>query len=627
MSIRVLGKHIGRHRRVDRRLRRHRKRAVVAAQVAIVLVVLLGMAALTIDVGALYNARADLQRTADAAALASAAMLAEYGHDYSPAELAEEAAVRYVEDNPILGDTITIDRYTDITFGQVTYDVDEEDYVFTEVDPEVTPADAVKIRVRLTEDSPNGAVPLFFAQILGIEHMEMTAEATAVMVPRDIAVVADLSGSHNDDSEFRHYKITDINIHEVWDFFPGGQGDIGGCWDPEDIPPEWLDEFGVASQAAGPAWGYMKRMGFGTEAITAEYDPTADTGLVELERSQDWNNPQVEQYLSDLGYIPSEIDALMDSWKDDDGSYPAWPYRPAMALGLAYWNSGHPPDPETGEPAFWEKRGVDPDDTGNGNDWICSSETQWVETFGDRTIDQSRSIWTEYINSYMNKTNTQLYKANHDFKYRFGVKTFINFLMEKRMHHSRTPEFAGVPAQPMQAVKEAVTVMMDIIVELDTDDMTSLEIYGTTGRHEIDLTRDYSLVSERLNEMQASHYDNCTCMGAGLERAIEELNSERARGASRKMIILLTDGNANVGKGGLSATAYALQQAEIAAEQGFRIFCVSVGANSNQVLMQQIADIGNGEHFHAEGSIDQYSDDLADIFRRLGGKRPVELIE
>ena len=42
--------------------------------------------------------------------------------------------------------------------------------------------------------------------------------------------------------------------------------------------------------------------------------------------------------------------------------------------------------------------------------------------------------------------------------------------------------------------------------------------------------------------------------------------------------------------------------------------------------MQEIADIGHGEHFHAEGSMEQYSQRLASIFQRLGGKRPVELI-
>ena len=50
----------------------NRRRAVVAIQVGVASVALLGFAALTVDLGTLYNARADLQRTADAAALAGA---------------------------------------------------------------------------------------------------------------------------------------------------------------------------------------------------------------------------------------------------------------------------------------------------------------------------------------------------------------------------------------------------------------------------------------------------------------------------------------------------------------------------------------------------------------------------
>jgi Mg-chelatase subunit ChlD len=121
-------------------------------------------------------------------------------------------------------------------------------------------------------------------------------------------------------------------------------------------------------------------------------------------------------------------------------------------------------------------------------------------------------------------------------------------------------------------------------------------------------------------------------MGGGLERAIEELSSSRVRGMSIKMIILLTDGQANVTADGETGNysggaAYALEQAQLAADAGLRIFAVSVGAGADQSLMQQIADIGHGEHFHAGGSTDQYSQQLADIFRRLGGTRPVELIQ
>lgn len=43
-------------------------------------------------------------------------------------------------------------------------------------------------------------------------------------------------------------------------------------------------------------------------------------------------------------------------------------------------------------------------------------------------------------------------------------------------------------------------------------------------------------------------------------------------------------------------------------------------------LMQQVAEIAQGEHFHAEGSIEEYSSQLQDIFERIGGNPQVELI-
>ena len=43
--------------------------------------------------------------------------------------------------------------------------------------------------------------------------------------------------------------------------------------------------------------------------------------------------------------------------------------------------------------------------------------------------------------------------------------------------------------------------------------------------------------------------------------------------------------------------------------------------------MQEIAQIGKAEHFQAEGSVEEYSAQLEEIFRKLGGKRPVVLIE
>jgi Flp pilus assembly protein TadG len=701
------------HRRGRRDTRR---RAVVAVQVAVALLILLGFAALTVDVGLMYNNRADLQRTADAAAHAAAARLADWSEG-PPIEFARQAAVDYVSVNKVFGQNISVDEFLDVEFGHVTYDVDLNEYVW--YDDEEIP-NAVRVVVRKSEASGNDPVNLIFAQVLGFSTQDVLAKATAMMVPRDMCIVADLSGSHTDDSEFAHANSTQINIQDVWAAFPAqassvlvddagyesevevqdngdgtvfvnisltSDGDEGtpalshfcvglpedawsmaeatasssGGWpvetgtDPktgvsglkydetelgEDgvvetatfsfmVPEDALGQMVLGTKSGNGSakvvhqvslhavWGRMNTWGL---PVDDYYEPEDDPGLHYLPYDQKWSDSELETYLYDVGYCASEVYGLTHCDFDPDG---AWKYRVAVALGLAHWNSGHPG-------GLWERRGVPPSQTGNGNNFVGSSEIDWQVTFGDRSLNDSRSVFYAYIDR-TKSTSSGAYRYDHGFRYRFGLKGFINYLLESRPEHHNTPELADTPTQPMQAVKDATGFLTSLITQLQTDDKLSLEIYGTTARHEVDLTYSYSDVFDRLNAMQAGHYDTWTNMGGGLERAIEELDA-RGRSTSRKMIILLTDGYANVNRqGGAGDYAggrnYALEVAQEAADLGIVIFAVSVGTNCDQSLMDQIADIGHGEHFHAEGSIEEYSAQLAEYFQILGGRRPIELIE
>lgn len=597
-----------------------RKRAVVVVQVAVLMVVLLGFAVLTVDVGALYNNKTDLQRTADAAALAAAARLVDYGAGEDPIVLARETALDYTVRNPVFGNSVTIDTDTDVVFGRAVYSSATGQYSFTPTD--VAP-DAVRVRVRKTNDSANGAVTLFFARIFGHDSTEMTAEALAAAMPRDIAVVADLSASHTDDSEFRNHRITTINMYDVWDDLPGGADDVAAC-DGVVCGSGQVCSGGSCVAVGpgahpGPAWGYMNNLGFGTQTVNASYNPTTDSGLVRLPYNSNWNVATLNTYMQSRGYNLAERNAINSSANDSGGGYAN---RVAIALGLAEWNSGI-------AGGRWTLVGGTP---GNNNTMVGSNEMVWTQGIFGLSPSASSGIWLDYIDNYVRQTGNEMYSSNSSLRYRYGIKTFVNYLLEKRPSNSQTPALANTHTQPMQAVKDAVTYLTTTIADLDTDDQISLEIYGTTARHEVNLTKDHWLVSNRLNEMQAGHYDSWTNMGGGIAKGIQELTSSRARATARKVIILLTDGNANVTASGQTnnvsgGNAYALQQAQVAANLGIRIFAVSVGADSNAELMQQIADITNGEHFHAEGSINEYSAQLAEIFGRLAGRRPVELIQ
>ncbi|MCO6437907.1 MAG: VWA domain-containing protein [Phycisphaerae bacterium] len=616
--------------------RRHRadkkrRRGVVAVQVLVLLVVLLGCAALSVDVGLMYNAKADLQRAADAAALAAAEALADYG-DLDPIELARSRAQEIVEENPVLSKSITLES-SDVVVGRAVYDANSNTYTFQ---PGNFLPDAVRITVRMESGSVNGALPLYFASVFGKHSTGLTASATAMMVPRDIAVVADLSGSHTDDSELPN---PDNNLFEVWDALSvlAGRHGVDGV-----SPPPVRDPFSApvmpgtgpvgpggggadpgvddVGGQVGPTWGWLYYWG---NEINDSYDPATDPGLAYLPKGSSWNgNANLKNWLAAQGYSSSEINALVsssyDSSKDSWGQY-GWTVRTAVALGLARWDSG-----KSG--GLWNSIPADQRKYGDGNNQPESSELTWLVDYPFES-----GSWNDWIYNYVRSNSTAMYQADSAYRYRFGLKTFMNYLLERQPAHDQTSDLADTPTQPMQAVKDSVQHMTELLTTLGTNDQVSLEIYGTTARHEVDLTTDVEQVSNRLNEMQAGHYDSYTNMGGGIERAIEELNSARARSNARKVILLLTDGNANINQWGNYSTsggeAYAKYAAQQAVAQGIRIYAVSVGLGADVDTMAEIAGYSGTEPFHASGSISEYSAQLDQIFQELGGARPVALIE
>ncbi|MCP4248856.1 MAG: VWA domain-containing protein [bacterium] len=606
-----------------------RRRAVVAAQVAILLTVLMGFAALTVDVGAIYNAGAEAQRAADSAAMAATSMLGQTGVTL---EMARDEACTYAQANSLFGKPLQLDPNVDIEFGQAIYDEQTNSYTFV---PTTSIPDAVKVTVRLSDSSPNGPLPLYFAGIFGKSATDVSKQAIAMMVPRDIAVVADLSGSMNDDSELRNVHNTPINLDKVWAALPlsAGKGGVLNGSDPgapgaptagdlqpatgPGLPghvggnPNANNEPYADSEDHGPRWGWMTT--WGTELIPSVYDPVTDTGLASIPRYSTTTDPDVIQNLAESGYTSAEQAALLSS--ANDSSSTDYRNRVKVLLGLAGWQSG--------------KSGGKYSSGGNGNDTVGSSElTQTVAyPFG--------GTWDGYLDYVKGSSN--MTGGDSDFKYRYGLKTFTNYLLESKYTFANTPELADTPAQPIHAVKEAVAHMAELVYNLDTLDQFSLEIYGSSVKHEVDLDLSgnpftFFEASERLSEMQAGHYDSWTNMGGGIDQAIDELTeSGNQRASSRKVMFLLTDGQANVTESGsFSYTGgkdYARAKAKEAADLGIVIYTISHGYGADQSLMAELATTGGGEHFHAEGSIDEYADELEAIFNTLGGQRPVELIE
>ncbi len=131
--------------------------------VAITMVVMLGMAALAIDVGMLYTARAQAQNAADSGALAGAGELLLSPEDDANATTVAET---FAEQHEIIQEPVEILPAEDVQ------------------------VDLVNQRVTVTArriDGRGNAVPTFFAKILDVDLVDVQATATAEIAPASTA--------------------------------------------------------------------------------------------------------------------------------------------------------------------------------------------------------------------------------------------------------------------------------------------------------------------------------------------------------------------------------------------------------------------------------------------------------
>ncbi len=186
------------------------RNAVVMVFTLVLMVVLLGFAAMTIDVGVIYNTRADLQNAADAAALAGAAA---YGceamvqvrlgkNKSSNMATVIQLATRRAK--------YAASRNTSFASGSVILETNDVALGWIDATSSISPLEstvdakeynAVHVLATRSKDSENGAVQLYFAPIFGKHFTSVSASAVAMY-----------------DDRFAAYDIAVPGIANVWPF-------------------------------------------------------------------------------------------------------------------------------------------------------------------------------------------------------------------------------------------------------------------------------------------------------------------------------------------------------------------------------------------------------------------------
>jgi Flp pilus assembly protein TadG len=250
-----------------RRINRKHRRGVVAVLAAILSIVLIGMVAFSVDVGYVLSAKEELQRSADASALAACW---EYGGQLGKghtstdaAGLARNVAVQYALLNDVTNHGVTVDPNVsnaaegNVVFGYIS-DFGDSNSPFLTGNPALY--NAVRVRMHKNE-AENGKVPYFFARVFGLQGQALESTATAGIIRnvRGFQIPSDGSNvdilpfaldydtwehlcNGNSTDEYRWDSATgeskpgcdglvEVNLYPQGTGSPGNRGtvDIGGC--------------------------------------------------------------------------------------------------------------------------------------------------------------------------------------------------------------------------------------------------------------------------------------------------------------------------------------------------------------------------------------------------------------
>ncbi|WP_339910241.1 VWA domain-containing protein [Symmachiella dynata] len=588
---------------------RERKGSVLVLA-AFCMVMLFGFTAFVVDVGYIAYSKAQLQNVTDAAVL-SAALELDMMSDQGDVETAATAAAMEVAStNP--GGEITVQGESegepfqtvqpiDIEFGRQEFNHDTGRYELSFGGGSGdSPYNVIKVTGKRTFRpgiAPGGGdidarLPLFFAPVIGHDFAEIEVTSIATFQPRDVILVVDLSGSMNDDSELKsinklgHDAIVD-NMEQIW----------GEMTDP-----------GAMAAEIG------EHLPFTPDYVTFEGQPAS--GAI----------PHIKVTLK------SKRKIFVESTKDLSNVVVEYTNGNKYKYDNLNVGQSHTFNCSSNLKRCWVKSGSNASGEGSGYGERFDFTTSAIqEALGLSDVDYpfGSGSWSSYF-SYV-QGNSALNQGGYDYRYKYGGLSMVNWWLGSKPAHNQTEDLWKASAQPVTALKDAVSLFVNYLESVKAEDNVGLSLYNNANQDallEHGLSQNFSAILETTTHRQAGHYNSYTNIGAGMRVGRLEMIAN-ARPKAMRMMILITDGIANRSSTGASPAQSALDEAYYAKAAKIKIMTVSIGAGADTNLMQEIADITGGEHFNVPGgqTVAQYADQLQAHFNTIAADRPLKLID
>ena len=204
------------------------RRGVVSVLAAFMIIGFLAFGAMCIDLGHLLNAKEELQRSCDAAALAACWEIAERAANGESMETAMPAAqlvaAEYAGLNDVTNDSPAVtygsNNDGDVVFGYVS-DVNDPDSFTTNT----SEYNAVRVRIRRSS-AINGDVSFFLGPIFGKQGQSTDSSATAMLLSSVRGFQSPSGGGTVDILPF----ALDV---ETWNDYEAGAGDDDWAYNPD----------------------------------------------------------------------------------------------------------------------------------------------------------------------------------------------------------------------------------------------------------------------------------------------------------------------------------------------------------------------------------------------------------
>ena len=193
--------------------------------------------------------------------------------------------------------------------------------------------------------------------------------------------------------------------------------------------------------------------------------------------------------------------------------------------------------------------------------------------------------------------------------YASGVNQYSYQQWAWEHHH----ELGPAPPTPWEELVFAVDAFLQVLEATPQDEQVSIASYATSGTLNCWLETDYAIVRSTLAGLNTGGQ---TAIGDGMNQGIQALLEASARPHASKTMVVMTDGNHNRGTSPLTvATA-------LASQHSLTIHTVTFGGGADQNLMQQVAAVGGGNHYHAASGAE-----LVAVFQEIANNLPTILVE